>query len=118
MRTVFATEEEAWAFVTGRGVNDIALAKKRIAARMAKNVSESSTRNIHFSVIDNRKPKPFLTHWRHKNTSGVSYPRQETAAAEAWIATALLAGYTVFWHQRKRMWGAGRSLKSGDYLED
>jgi len=83
----------------------------------AKNASKACHRNIHFSVSDD-KPPPFPTHWRYKGSWGVSFPRRETATAEAWIVTALLAGYIVFAHWRKRSGGFGRGLEDDDYPED
>jgi hypothetical protein len=96
------------------------LAAGRIAYRLVE--STNWCRNRHFSVIDERKPVPFPTHWRYKNTSGVSFKRDEVAAAEAWVRTALLAGFVVFHLDTKRGAGGGRGLESNSvypvYPED
>jgi hypothetical protein len=67
----------------------------------------------HFSVIDEYKPVPFPTHWRRKNTSGVTFRRQDAAAAQAWVKQALLAGFTVFHARTKNGLWAGQGLKDG-----
>jgi hypothetical protein len=64
-------------------------------------------RTMSFSVIDDRKPTPFPTHWRHKNISGVTFAKTATAEAEAWIVVALLAGYGVCSHWGGRHGGGG-----------
>jgi hypothetical protein len=89
--------------------------RDQIAARIASRLVEHSDAcwNRHFNVIDDRKPVPFPTHWRHKNSSGVSFRRQQRAEAVEWVTTALLAGFTVFHSQTKFGWGAGRALADG-----
>jgi hypothetical protein len=52
----------------------------------------------------------FPTHWRFRNSTGVSFKRRERAEALDWVTTALLAGFTVFHQERKRGGGAGRAL--------
>jgi hypothetical protein len=88
----------------------------RIAYRVVENTN--AYRRRHFFVIDHRKPVPFPTQWRHKNTSGVTFKRDEITEAEAWVKQALLAGFTVFYSSTKGTWGAGRSLAHGIYSED
>src|SRR5207253_7210121 len=45
--------------------------------------------NMDFSIIHGNEPLPFPIHWRYKNTSGVTFKKTDTAAAQAWIAAAL-----------------------------
>lgn len=92
------------------------LVAERIAFRLVENTNAYRMR--HFLVIDDRRPVPFPTHWRHKNTSGVTFKRNEGAAAQAWVVRALLAGFTVFYRPTKRSGGFGRGLKDGIYSED
>jgi hypothetical protein len=94
--------------------------RDQIAERIASRLVEHSDtcRNRHFSVIDDRKPPPFPTHWRFRNSSGASFKRRERAEAQAWVVMALLAGFTVFHQRRKRGWGVGRGLATGVHCED
>jgi len=53
-------------------------------------------RSLWFSVMNHYQPVPFPVHWEYKNTTGVTFNKKRDAAvAQAWIATALLAGYGV-----------------------
>jgi hypothetical protein len=82
------------------------MAAARIATEMVADAARRrGTRVMSFSVIDDRKPTPFLTHWRLKNISGVTFAKTATAEAEEWIAVALLAGYDVCSHWGRRYWG-------------
>src|SRR5262245_35622490 len=89
---------------------------EKIAFRLVENTNDCRMR--HFFVIDDSRPVPFPTHWRHKNTSGVTFKHNESAAAQAWVVRALFAGFTVFYRPTKRSGGFGRGLKNGIYSED
>ena len=82
---------------------------KQIADRLLEN--SDSCRRRHFSVIDEYRPVPFPIHWRRKNVGGVTFRRDEPAAARAWIIQALLAGYSVFHQRTKNSCGAGSGIE-------
>jgi hypothetical protein len=83
-----------------------------------------SRRNIHFQVVlegetvfcpttrlyrtTYREPR-FPIMWRRKNVRGVTYRKDRTEEAAAWVRTALMAGYIVHC-ARKRGWYSGRGL--------
>lgn len=82
------------------------MAAARIATETVADAARRRGRRVmSFSVIDHLKPTPFLTHWRIKNISGVTFATTATAEAEEWIAVALLAGYDVCSHWGSRYWG-------------
>lgn len=119
--------------------DDQAMAR-RIAKRLVQNAKGSRARNLHFSVLSHsppidmegrtfeevtksgrearRQPPPFPFHWKHKNIFGVTFGRDQIDEAGAWVRTALLAGYSVFWSRTKRVPGFGHGLENGDYDED
>src|SRR5262245_43468028 len=68
-------------------------------------------RRRHFSVIDEYKPVPFPVHWRRKNTAGVTFRREDVAAARAWVIQALLAGFTVFQARTRNGLWAGSGIE-------
>jgi hypothetical protein len=114
----------------------------RIAKYLVKNAAESSARSLRFSVLShpaqldeaekrlplpqinkllrerNRQPPPFPFHWKDKNKFGVTFARDQIEQAQAWVLTALMAGYVVFQSHRKGGWGGGRGLRDGDSSDD
>ena len=83
---------------------------KQIARKM---VTDAWAKRMNYCVISKgrREPPPFPTQWRDKNTFGVKFDvKVDRAAAEAWIVTALLDGYTVFHSSRRRGGFGGRSM--------
>jgi hypothetical protein len=100
-----------------------------MAKRMVAYAAKRSQRNIHFQVIlahtlERLPTRPycrkvycepsFPTMWKDFNARGVTYHRKDqTEEAAAWVKTALLAGYTVFWGTRKHGCFGGHALKDG-----
>jgi hypothetical protein len=79
-----------------------------LAAKLVAEACERSwTRTMTFSVMSDGKPVPFAFHWKLKGTSGVTFKKTETAAAKAWIVTALLAGFGVCAHWSGQRGGGG-----------
>jgi hypothetical protein len=85
------------------------LVAERIAFWLVENTN--SYRRRYFFVLDDRKPVPFPRHWNYKNTTGVTFGRADVDAARAWVKQALLAGFTVFYSNRKHGWGRGAVSK-------
>ncbi|MGA9082612.1 MAG: hypothetical protein WB390_09160 [Pseudolabrys sp.] len=79
-----------------------------LAAKIVAAADQQRARKMHFSIITrDHQPLPFPVHWKHKNSTGVTFAKTDTAAAEAWITTALLAGYGVCVHWGTRQGGGG-----------
>jgi hypothetical protein len=60
---------------------------------------------LHFSVqTKNRRTPPtgIRYDWQNGCLFGISFPRRDSAAAEAWIAEAILAGHCPLYSFRKR----------------
>jgi len=92
-----------------------AMTKKELAPIVAREMVEDDTwrTRVHYSVMteDRSKPPPFPTEWRSKNMFGAAFNLKERrAAAEEWVATALLAGFVVFHSSRKGGSATGRGL--------
>ena len=80
---------------------------QNLAAKIVAAAVQQRARRMHFSVMNDHKPVPFEVHWQHKNSTGVTFAKTETTAAEAWIVVALLAGYGVCQHWGSRQGGGG-----------
>ena len=96
-------------------VQVFAMTKEQLAPIVAREmVADDAWRTrVHYSVVtdDRSKPPPFPTAWREKNMFGTAFDlRDQQAAAEEWVATALLAGFTVFHSSRKGGTATGRQL--------
>jgi hypothetical protein len=90
-----------------------------LASRIAERLIEPwrHGHKIRLAVIGvrDREPEPEVRYDRkRKNAYSVSFPNSEVAAAERWIITALMAGYTVFTERTC----TGRGLKDGDDSDD
>ena len=97
----------------GRTAKDL----KPIAAEIAAGfLADAWRRRMNYFVMSarGREPPPFPTTWQRKNLFGVNFDvKTERAEAEAWITTALIAGFIVF-HSSTRDCGSGRSILDWD----
>ena len=88
---------------------------RQIAQEM---IAAAETSRMDYFVLSDhgREPPPFVTQWQHKNRFGVTFNlKKERPKAEDWIATALIAGFTVGHSTRRCGWATGRGLVKTPY---